>query len=137
MDLRDLWRPGGLTWRRLGLVIDKLPIESATKTAMRDALTPQQLAAMAEPLETPVHGPWSRVEMLLARNGDLLAHLIWMQTDGKTKPPRPLTRPGVEPLESSTYMTEELREDARAYVAAYEAARQAALGDAEEVTPDG
>lgn len=133
MDLRDLWRPGGLTWRRLGLIIDRLPPESATKTALRDALTPEQLAGIPE---SRTHGAWSRAEMLLARIGDNVAHLAWMQTDGKTKPPEPLARPGIEPLESSTYMTEELREDARAYVAAYEAAREAALADAEEVNPD-
>lgn len=113
-------------------MIDQLPPESATKTAIRDALTPEQLEAIPE---ATTHGAWSRSEMLLARIGDMVAHLAWMQSDGKTRPPAPLSRPGIEPLESAKYMTDELRADARAYVAAYEASREAAL--AEEVTPDG
>lgn len=40
-------------------------------------------------------GPWSLSELLAATQIDLLRHLIWMQSDGKTPAPKPMPRPGV------------------------------------------
>jgi hypothetical protein len=100
LDLRDLWRPGGLSWRRLGVVIDHLPPESATKTAIRETLTPEQLADIPE---ATTYGPWSRAEMLAARIGDGIDQLIWMQTTGESPPPPPLPRPGIErPMDTNS-----------------------------------
>ena len=93
IDLRDLWR-GDLTWRRLAVLVAALPPESATKTAIRDGLTPEQLASIT-PREG--HGPWSNAELLLAAICDRLALLLWQNgAKSGTPQPKPITRPGVE-----------------------------------------
>lgn len=99
--MRDLWRPGGgvsrLTWRRLKVLIDRLPPESATKTAARDALTPAELDQLAK--KTPDgDGAWSHLELLTAALVDAvhrLIHVTVVANGGKAQPPQPLPRPGV------------------------------------------
>lgn len=101
IDLRDLRRPGGgpsrLTWRRLRVFIDALPAESATKTAIRDAMPEEKLLEMAG--EPPAsHGPWSRTDHLMAQVIDLLKWLIFATyavQGGHPNEPDPLPRPGV------------------------------------------
>jgi hypothetical protein len=81
------------------VLIDGLPPESLTKTAIRDSLTDEQLDA-AESAEPEGHGPWSRLEHLTARVADLLAqvqHTLVLANGGKGKPPTPIPRPGVGP----------------------------------------
>lgn len=99
VDLCGLWR-GDFSWRKLGVLVAALPPESLTKTALREALTPEQLAELPEP---DGHGPWSRTDHLLAALVDRASLLVWQQTQingGKrTQPPPPLPRPGVEPVE--------------------------------------
>jgi hypothetical protein len=99
-DLRDLWRPGGgeskLTWRRLRVLIDALPGESATKTATRDELSDAELVELSK--QVKAHGAWSHSEYLLAQIADLLSWVIFAEyhsQGGKPKPPEPLSRPGV------------------------------------------
>lgn len=99
-DLRDVWRPSGglsgLTWRRLRVLIDALPGESATKTETRDELSDAELADMSKAAKG--HGPWSRAEYLLAQVVDLLGWEIYAQyhsQGGTPKAPEPLRRPGV------------------------------------------
>lgn len=89
-----------MTWRRLGILLDWLPGESATKTAIRDALGEDQLAELAAQ-DPKGHGPWSRDGLRLAAIEDALNRLtaitIWLAGDRKTKPrmPDPVRRPGV------------------------------------------
>lgn len=99
-----MWR-GGLTWRRLGVLVAHLPPESATKTALREALTDEQQASLPAPVG---HGPWSQVELLLALVADRLAILSWQQGGDNSVPqPKPLPRPGV--AASQTALTSEQR----------------------------
>lgn len=102
-DLRDLWRPRGgasrLTWRRLGVLIDGLPGESLTKTAIRDALGDDKLAELAsQPHEG--HGAWSRTDFRIAALEDAINRLTWrfMQANFRNvpdQPPTPVSRPGI------------------------------------------
>ncbi len=99
--MRDLFRPDGgtsrLTYRQVAAWLDLLPGESAYKTAIRDALSDEQLAALAKrPREG--HGPWSHAELLLAHIVDMLAWVIYAipaAQGGKPKKPKPFPRPGV------------------------------------------
>lgn len=93
IDLRDLWR-GDLTWRRVAVLVAALPAESATKTAVRDSMSPAQLAAVPA---REGHGPWSHADLLLAGISDRLGLLLWQNTRKATAPrPEPIPRPGVE-----------------------------------------
>lgn len=77
------------------MLIDALPGESATKTAIRDALDEDELAKVAG---RDGHGPWSRTDLLLATAIDLLKWVIfavYAAQGGKPKEPEPLPRPGV------------------------------------------
>lgn len=101
IDLRDLWRPAGgrtgLTWRLLDVLVDRLPGESATKTAVRDDLPDDELAAAAK-RPRKGHGPWSHSDLLTADVIDLLKWLIfatYAAQGGKPKEPEPYPRPGV------------------------------------------
>lgn len=94
-----MWRPGGgpskLTWRRIQILVDHLPPESACKTAGREEMDPADLAALPAPSG---HGPWSQVEMRLADLYDQLSWLIYATyhaQGGKPKRPKPYPRPGV------------------------------------------
>lgn len=84
-----------MSWRRFGVLLNHLPPESAYMTALRESMTPDELAALSAQPGMDRFGSWSQLEMLLARVGDEIAHLIWMQSDGKTPPPQPYPRPGV------------------------------------------
>lgn len=80
-----------MSWRRFRVVVEHLPIESAYKTALREATDLTELP----PPDLEHHGPWSQQELLLAAIFDRLGSLIWMQSDGKKPPPLPYPRPGV------------------------------------------
>ena len=81
------------------MILDNLPGDSAYMTAARDALTPERWTALAakddEPEVAKKYGRWSRSDFLTARVGDLIAQLIWFQSDRKTPAPEPLSRPGI------------------------------------------
>jgi hypothetical protein len=95
IDLLDLWR-GGLSYRRLGLLIAALPPESLTKTAARNVAGEEAVPAQPEP---GIHGQWSNAELLLASISDGVAVLAWQQSQinggKKSDPPAQLRRPGV------------------------------------------
>jgi hypothetical protein len=93
IDLRDLFT-GRLSWRRFGVLLRGLPVESEYKTAVRNTV---DLSDLPDP-EPGIYGPWSQADMLLARVGDLLSHWLWMNADPEKRPaapPFPYPRPGV------------------------------------------
>jgi hypothetical protein len=89
-----------LTWRRLGNLIDWLPTDSATKTAIRDGLTEDEIADLAD--RDPVgYGRWSHEALRIAAVEDAVerqtALTAWLAGDRESKPrmPEPVRRPGV------------------------------------------
>ena len=86
-----------MSWRRLAVVLRHLPTESEFKSELRDSLD-IDWDNLPEPDDNQ-HGAWSRGDMLLARVSDLLAHLLWMNSESakNTPPPDPTSRPGVKP----------------------------------------
>lgn len=105
-DLRHLWQPRGgpsrLTWRRLALMYDRLPPESATRTAETNALGEERLAELGRQRRDGF-GAWSHVEMRLAAIEDALRsldyHLLLINTErqhrSRLRPPEPVHRPGI------------------------------------------
>ncbi|MFI8206901.1 hypothetical protein [Streptomyces sp. NPDC085937] len=92
-----------MTARRLRVLIQRLPPESATWTALRNAADPADLAEQAEKGE-PEKGRWSQLEQLVAIVADRVAHLEWAlwsvnieKKSQRPDPPEPLRRPGVGP----------------------------------------
>lgn len=80
-----------------------MPPESATWTALRNGMSPEDLARQAETGE-PEKGRWSQMEQLIAVVADRVASLeyvlICANTDKKSKlpdPPVPIRRPGAAP----------------------------------------
>ena len=85
-----------MTWRRLQVLVDHLPPESATKTAVRDSLTDDELA-QAHTADAG-HGSWSHGELLGAAQVDvlrLILHVLVLANGGKSTAPQPWPRPGV------------------------------------------
>lgn len=98
IDVLDVYR-GRLSLRRLRILIEHLPPESATKTAMRNAITPEQMAA-ATSESRPDLAPWSNVEMMLAALKDeivLSRSVAVAAAGGKPGEFRPTPRPGIPP----------------------------------------
>lgn len=92
-----------MSWRRLRILIQHLPPESATWTALRNAMTDDELAEQADKGE-PEKGRWSSLEQLVATVADRLARveyvLVCANTDKKSRrpdPPEPIRRPGAKP----------------------------------------
>lgn len=86
-----------MTWRLLDTLVARLPGESATKTAIRDAMTDAQIAE-ASKSQRRGHGPWSHSDLLTADVIDLLKWVIfavYASQGGKPKQPVPYPRPGV------------------------------------------
>jgi len=96
-----------LTWRQIRVWIEKLPPESATWTAVRNALPADAPTDPDAP--GPETGRWSQAEMLLASAveaiRDLHHHEIASNWDTKRgprpKPPSRIRRPGWRPSESA------------------------------------
>lgn len=93
-----------MTWRQLRVLIQHLPPESATMTALRNDLTDEEMVEQAESGE-PEKARWSQAEQLLALVADRLAHFehayICAHVDSKAKqptPPEPIRRPGGKPV---------------------------------------
>ncbi len=102
LDLRDLWRPNHgpsrLTFRRVDDLIDRLPVESVTKTETRDQLTPAEFAALAAG-QRPGHGQWSHTDYLIAALADRLDrlyHAEYRSQGARTQEFPPLPRPGLD-----------------------------------------
>ncbi len=93
-----------MTWRRLRVIIQGLPPESRTMTALRNATPVEELERQAEDGE-PEKGRWSQLEQLVAGMYDRLGRIEYVLTcansDSKSRrpdPPEPMRRPGAAPL---------------------------------------
>jgi hypothetical protein len=93
-DFRDLGN--GLSWRRLLVLVNGLPPESATMTAIRNETPEEELDAIAA---HPELGRWNATEGLLALLVDEVRNLTWsyLQAHSKESLPRPepIRRPGL------------------------------------------
>lgn len=102
VDIKQLWT-GGLSFRRLRIIIDRLPEDSALWTEIRDEMSPEDLAEHDEAVSSKrKHGRWSKTNLLLASIADRIAVNTWQYVaskspKGKAPPePKPIPRPGVE-----------------------------------------
>ncbi|MFD3568435.1 hypothetical protein [Streptomyces sp. NPDC058667] len=84
-------------------MIQHLPPESSTMTALRNNLSDEELAAQADEGE-PEKGRWSQDQQLMAASYDVLRRiehvLICVNTEKKTAwpaRPEPMRRPGAAP----------------------------------------
>ena len=94
------------------MLIEHLPPESATWTALRNAIPEEQLAEQAA-MGEPEKGQWSSLEHLVALVADRVARveytLICANTDKKARPPDPpdpIRRPGARPRKKKAQLTE-------------------------------
>lgn len=101
-----------MSWRRLRVLIQHLPPESATWTALRNGLSDEELAEQADKGEAE-KGRWSQLEQLIAANLDAARRieyvLICANTEKKSQrpnPPEPVPRPGAKPLRPKAKLTE-------------------------------
>jgi hypothetical protein len=97
IDIKGLWT-GALSWRRLGVLIDHLPAESATKTAIRESLSEDKLAELGK-LPKTSHGTWSRDSYLLAAIKDELSILRFVTlriAGNEVDTPDLYERPGIK-----------------------------------------
>jgi len=101
-----------MSWRRLRVLIQHLPPESATWTALRNGLSPAELAAQAEKGE-PEKGRWSQLEQLIAANVDATRRVEWVllcsnieQKSKRPDAPDPMRRPGAGPRKKTATLTE-------------------------------
>jgi hypothetical protein len=89
--------------RRLRVLLDHLPPESHTRTAMRRQATPEQLEAAQEGAR-PDLAPWSSVEMLLASLLDATraqTSVLVASNGGSPMDLTPTPRPGIPPQTTS------------------------------------
>ncbi|MET7924719.1 hypothetical protein ABZT43_12135 [Streptomyces sp. NPDC005349] len=104
-----------MSWRRLRVLIQHLPAESHTMTAMRNALTDEEIEEQAEKGE-PEKGRWSQAEQLLAIVGDRLARLEWayisahLEKKDAPPPPEPIRRPGAKALKPKPKLSDDTAE---------------------------
>lgn len=111
VDLLDV-HCGRMSWRRLRVLIQHLPPESATWTALRNELSPAELAAQAEK-GRPELGRWSQLEQLIAANVDATRRVEWAlwsvnieQKSKRPDMPEPMRRPGAGPKKTKAALTE-------------------------------
>lgn len=87
-----------MTWRKLLVLLNHLPPESALNTAVRNN-TPESELARSSALADPKKGSWSTIETFLALLIDELRINTWayiqVHTEGKVAKPTPISRPGV------------------------------------------
>jgi hypothetical protein len=92
-----------MTWRQLRILIQHLPPESSTMTAMRNLLSDEELTEQAEKGE-PEKGRWSQLEQLAASVLDAVRRLEYVTICANTEKksdrpdqPEPTARPGAKP----------------------------------------
>lgn len=101
-----------MSWRTLRVLVEHLPPESATMTALRNSLTDEQIAEQADKGE-PEKAPWSQLEQLVAGLSDAVRRLeyvtILANSDSKSKkpdPPEPIPRPGAKPRKPKSALSD-------------------------------
>jgi hypothetical protein len=101
-----------MTWRQVRVLIQHLPPESATMTALRNSLSDGEIAAQAEGGK-PEEGRWSQLEQLVAVVADRIARVEYVlrcvNTEKKRDrppPPEPIRRPGAAPPKPKSALTE-------------------------------
>jgi hypothetical protein len=101
-----------MSWRRLRVLIQHLPPESATWTALRNAASSEELDAQADKGE-PEKDQWSKLEQLVSLVADRVARVEWVlwcvNIDKQSKrpnPPEPIPRPGAKPRRAKPKLTE-------------------------------
>ncbi|MGV9888393.1 hypothetical protein [Streptomyces sp. NPDC003395] len=100
-----------MSWRRLRVLIQHLPPESATWTALRNELSEEELAEQADKGE-PERDRWSKTEQLLASVADRVARVEYVlicanteKSSQRPKPPEPIRRPGAKPPRPKPVLT--------------------------------
>lgn len=93
IDLRDLFR-GRLSYRRLWVLVTKLPADSWTQTELRDSAPP-----VVDDERTAKFGPWALINYQLAQLLDSVHRLEYVQAvsgglEPKPDPPKPVPKPG-------------------------------------------
>jgi hypothetical protein len=87
-----------LGWRKFLVLYDQLPAESATATAIRNSVQPDELAERREASD-PTRAPWSSTDHLLAAVIDELrmSNYLFASANSKQRQPKPemVARPGV------------------------------------------
>ncbi|MBT2412639.1 hypothetical protein J7I94_19085 [Streptomyces sp. ISL-12] len=94
-----------MSLRRLRVLIEHLPPESATKTAIRNAIPAEEMEKSTVE-SRPDLAPWSGTETLLARVMDeirLLRHTLIAVNGNKPPAFEPTPRPGIPPKRKQTY----------------------------------
>jgi murein L,D-transpeptidase YcbB/YkuD len=115
VDLLDVHR-GAMTWRRLRVLIQHLPSESSTWTALRNAMSEEELAEQADKGE-PEKARWSQLEQLVAASLDATRRVEWAvlavntEKAKRPKPPEPTPRPGAKPVRSKPKLTDVQAQD--------------------------
>lgn len=101
-----------MSWRRLRVLIQHLPSESATWTALRNRMSSAELAEQAAKGE-PEKGRWSQLEQLIAANVDATRRIEWVlwsvnieQKSKRPDAPEPMRRPGAGPRRKTAKLTE-------------------------------
>lgn len=98
IDVLDVYR-GRLSLRRLRVLVEHLPSDSATKTAMRNALTDDERERLSQGAR-PDLAAWSGAELLLASILDAIraqTAVAVAAAGGKPQMPDPTPRPGIPP----------------------------------------
>jgi hypothetical protein len=99
VSFRDLFLPRTeMTWRRFLILVEQLPPESATSTAIRNSIPEDELARRRT--GDPRKAQWSTIEGFLATLIDEVRYGNWLyaqvHSKNKVKPPTPIPRPGVQ-----------------------------------------
>ncbi|MGW2228283.1 hypothetical protein [Streptomyces formicae] len=105
-----------MTWRQLRVLIQHLPPESSTMTALRNQLSDEELAEQADTGE-PEKGRWSLLEQLTASLLDAVRRLEYVTICANTEkksdrpdPPEPTARPGAKPRKPKPKITDQAAE---------------------------
>lgn len=102
VDLLDLWRYK-VSVRKVLNLVQHLPTESHTATAIRNSMTPEQLDE-AQKGGDPSRARWSDLSMLIACVKDELAYLrhqhLIANGAKNVEDPQPMIRPGVTPRQA-------------------------------------
>jgi hypothetical protein len=106
VDILDIFTKK-MSLRKAAVLIERLPQESATMTALRRDAPDPDAGEMVDP-RAPIKAPWSAEEMLVAQVIDEIRHLRYSvdtfaagKDAGKVPVPENVVRPGVEPKQSS------------------------------------